>query len=165
MRSTRATAGVLIVLLVVTAIGVALAPLGAPAIGNDDTGEFRTFMEPRLAALLDSATAVDDMVSEKSRNILALRSESNRIEALVDEIDEWLATHPVPGWAEPIVRDYRDGTAKIETATDAAYAAIGSFDFSQMANMIPVFDEGTQLLRRALNALRGSAASAFVVHW
>lgn len=156
MRSPRATAAILIVLMVLTAIGVALAPLGAPALGDDDTGEFRDFMEPRLVALHESAAAVDDMVTEKSRNILALRSESSRIEALVAEIDDWLAAHDVPAWAEPVVRDYRDGAEKIQTAIDAAYAAIRSFDFSKMASMIPVFDEGTQLLQRALDTLRDS---------
>jgi hypothetical protein len=159
MRSLRTPAGILVVLMVLTALGVALAPLGAPALGDDDTGEFREFMEPRLVALHESAAAVDDMVKEKSRNILALRSESSRIEALVDEIDAWLESHDVPAWADPVVRDYRDGAAKIQTAIDAAYDAIRSFDFSKMASMIPVFDDGTQLLQRALDTLRDSAAA------
>ncbi len=157
MKSLRATGGILILMLALTAIGVALAPIGSPALSNDDTGEFREFMEPRLFALHESASAVNGMVTEKSRNILALRSESNRIEALTDEIDAWLADHDVPAWGEPVVRDYRDGTAKIDTAISAAYEAIGSFDFSAMASMIPVFDEGTDLLQRALDTLRDSA--------
>lgn len=164
MRPIRATAGILIVLMVATAIGVALVPLGTPNSSDDDTGEFRAFMEPRLAALVDSAVAVDGMVNEKSRNILALRSESNRIEVLVTEIDGWLAEHDAPAWATPIVQDYRDGTDRVQTAITAAYEAIARFDFSKMASMIPVFDEGTQLLQRALDTLRESAGAPFVVH-
>lgn len=164
MRSSRTSAGILVTLMVLTAIGVALVPLGAPAFGDDDTGEFREFMEPRLVALHESAVAVNDMVKEKSRNILALRSESSRIEALVAEIDAWLAENDVPPWGDPVVRDYRDGAGKIQTAIDAAYAAIRSFDFSKMASMIPVFDEGTQLLQRALGTLRDSPADQSVVN-
>jgi len=164
MRSRRATAGILIVLLALTTAGVALVPLGSPATGNETTGEFRAFMEPRLVALHDSASAVDSMVTEKSRNILALRSESNRIETLVAEIDGWLAEHDVPAWAEPVVRDYHDGAGTIQTAIDAAYEAIRKFDFSKMADMIPVFDEGTRLLQRALDTLRDSAGGTFVVN-
>jgi hypothetical protein len=157
MRSNRATGGIVILTMVLTAIGVALAPLGSPALGGDDSDEFQEFMEPRLVALYESASAVNAMVTEKSRNILALRSESNRIEALTDEIDTWLADHEVPAWGEPVVRDYRDGAAKVDTAISAAYGAIDSFDFSEMASMIPVFDEGTNLLQRALVTLRDSA--------
>lgn len=164
MRSIRAAAGVLVLLLAVTALGVALTPLGSPALGGAESGEFREFMEPRLAALYDSASAVNGMVAERSRNILALRSESNRIEALTDEIDTWLSTHDVPAWGEPVVRDYREGAAKIDTAIRAAYEAIGSFDFSKMASMVPVFDEGTDLLQRALDTLRSSAVRASVVN-
>lgn len=158
MRSLRATGRILILMMALTAIGVALAPIGAPSLGGDDSGEFREFMEPRLFALHESASAVNDMVTEKSRNILALRSESNRIEALTEEIDAWLADHDVPAWGDPVVRDYREGAARIDTAIDAAYEAIGSFDFSRMASMIPVFDEGTDLLQRALDTLRESAS-------
>ena len=158
MKSMRATGGILVLLMALTAIGVALAPLGSPALGGDDSDEFREFMEPRLVALYDSASAVNGMVTEKSRNILALRAESNRIEALTDEIDAWLADNEVPAWAEPVVRDYRDGSLKVETAISAAYEAIGNFDFSKMASMIPVFDEGTDLLQRALGTLRDSAS-------
>lgn len=158
MRSMRATGGILLLLMALTAIGVSLAPLGVPALGDDDSDEFRAFMEPRLMVLYESASAVNSMVTEKSRNILAIRAESNRIEALTDEIDAWLADHDVPAWAEPIVRDYREGSAKVDTAISAAYEAIGSFDFSQMASMIPVFDEGTDLLQRALDTLRETAA-------
>lgn len=165
MRSTRAAGGVLIVLMLLTMAGVALAPLGGtPAVTDDGNGEFRAYMEPRLAALLDAAVSVDGMVNDKSRNILALRAESNRIEALVDDIDAWLADHDVPAWAAPVVRDYRAGAAKIQDAIDAAYAAIRSFDFSKMAGMIPVFDEGTRLLQQALDTLRDSAGRVFVVH-
>jgi hypothetical protein len=164
MRSLRATSGILIALVVLTAVGVALAPLTSPVAGGADTDEFRSFMEPRLVALVDSSTAVNGMVKEKSRNILALRSESSRIETLVSEIDTWLTEHDAPGWADPIVRDYRDGAAKIQSAIDAAYAAIRSFDFSKMASMIPVFDEGTRLLQRALDTLRDSADTAFIVN-
>jgi hypothetical protein len=164
MKSMRTPAGVLALLLVLTTIGVALAPLGSPAVGDEDTGEFRAFMEPRLVALHESASAVNGMVQEKSRNILALRAESNRIEALTDEIDAWLAEHAVPAWGEPIVRDYREGAARIDTAITAAYEAIGSFDFSKMADMVPVFDAGTNLLQRALDTLRDSAGAPSVVN-
>ena len=106
MRSIRITGGVLILLMVLTAAGVALAPIGPPSLGGEDSGEFQEFMEPRLVALYDSASAVNDMVTKKSRNILALRSESNRIEAITEEIDAWLDAHDVPAWGEPVVQDF-----------------------------------------------------------
>lgn len=155
----RSTGMIAVALIVLTIIGVALAPIGAPALSGDDSGEFREFMEPRLLALYDSASTVNSMVSGKSRNILALRSESNRIEAITTEIDDWLADNTVPAWGEPVVEDYRAGVEKIDTAIGAAYDAISSFNFSRMADMIPVFDEGTGLIQQALDTLRESAGS------
>lgn len=159
MKSMRVTGAVLILLMVLTMIGVALSPIGTPTLGGENSGEFKAFMEPRLVALYASADAVNGMVTEKSRNILALRSESNRIEAITEEIDAWLAENDVPAWGEPVVENYREGAKLIDTAITAAYDAIRSFDFSHMASMIPVFDEGTGRIQQALDTLRGTAES------
>lgn len=149
----------LLPLAILTILGVAVVPLtsGTPG-GGDVPGqtEFRAFMEPRLVALLESSRAVNDMVSERSRNILALRSESSHIEGLVEEIDGYLAETEIPGWAQPVVDDYRTGSQHLQTAIDAAFEAIRTFDFSKMTEMVPVFGEGTRLIEQSLDTLRAS---------
>jgi hypothetical protein len=165
MKFRNGSIAVVLLLVMLTVTGVALAPLvSAPSPSGEETGDFRAFMQPRLTALLESATTVDGMVNGKSRNILALRSESNKIESITADIDAYLANHETPAWAQPVVANYRQGSQRIQTAIDAAYEAIRNFDFSKMADMIPVFDEGTRLLQRAVDGLGDTSRQSFVVH-
>jgi hypothetical protein len=146
--------GWVLILLLLTAIGVALVPLstGVPA-GTTESAEFRAYMYPRLNALLAASEEVNGMVSERSRNVLALRAESERITTLTADIDAWLASADIPAWAEPVVDDYTSGRDLILEAIDEAYAALRSFDFSAMPGMIPRFEQGTELIARALDVL------------
>jgi hypothetical protein len=166
VRTAAGMGRVVIPLLLLTMVGVALAPIatGVPSGNIDSDTDFRAFMEPRLAALLDASEKVDEMAGERSRNVLALRAESQRIEALVEDIDAYLARATVPAWAEPVVADYRAGRDLILSAIDTAYEALSSFDFSSMPEMVPLFAKGTDLLENALSVLRGSRDGAFVVH-
>lgn len=153
---------VVIPLIILTIIGVALAPLSprtpdSRTAGSDD---FTRFMEPRLAALLESSRTVEGMVSERSRNVLALRAEGQRIETIVVEIDTYLESAEIPEWAESLVQQYQDGSAKVLTAIEAAYDAIRRFDFSAIPDMIPVFSEGTSEIDAALRSLRDHEESA-----
>ena len=148
---------ILLPLILATVIGVALVPLStgtreAPGASND----FRSFMEPRLVALLASSRNVESMVTERSRNILALRAESERIETITADIEEYLRGHESPGWAEPVITHYHQGSDLIRMAIDEAYTALGSFDFSAMPDMIPLFSEGTDEIEEALGTLRDS---------
>lgn len=157
------TGWIMLALLAVTIAGVALAP---PTTGVPEGGEeFRAYLLPRLVALEAASESVDAMVRERSRNVLALRTESERIAALTDDIDAYLAAHDTPAWAEGAVADYRAGRDRLSTAIDAAWDALRSFDFSAMPEMIPIFEEGTALIRSARASLEDSAGSASVVHW
>jgi hypothetical protein len=146
---------ILFPLFLLTVLGVAITPLttGAPSPSSGTT-DFATYLEPRLAALVESSQKVETMVSGRSRNVVALRAESERIDALVSDIDAYLDAHDVPGWAEPVVSHYRDGAARIETSIEAAWEAMRTFDFSRMSEMILVFSQGTEDLETALRALK-----------
>ncbi len=155
MTITQGIRRVLLPLLLLTTLGVAMVPLTAGRLAPAAaTSDFTAFMEPRLAALVESSRKVEAMVSEHSRNVLALRAESERIDAIVEDIDRYLDDHGVPVWAGPLVSQYRDGVARIQTSMDAAYDALRTFDFSKMAEMIPVFSQGTQDLEAALRVLK-----------
>jgi hypothetical protein len=157
MRINQGIRRVLFPLFLLTVLGVAITPLttGAPSPAPD-TSDFSTYMEPRLAALVESAQKVESMVSGRSRNVVALRAESERIDALVSDIDAYLGAHDAPGWAEPVVSHYRDGAARIEMSINAAWEAMRTFDFSKMPEMIPVFSQGTEDLETALRVLKAA---------
>lgn len=142
-------------LVVITIIGVAVAPLSSPTTSTtgSDRLEFREFMEPRLLVLLDSAEEVEAMVEERSRNVVALRAEASRIEALVSEIDEYLLGTEVPASMAGVVQHYRLGTDLILTAIDGAWNALQSFDFSVVPGLIPIFSEGTDHVELAISTL------------
>ncbi len=151
---------VILALLLLTGAGAALAPLAsAPAgSGTMDAG-FVEYMEPRLQVLLESAREVEGMVSERSRNVLALRAESERITALVEQIDRYLAGRDLAPGEQRVADLYRDGADQLQRAIDSAYDALSSFDFSAMPDMIPVFSEGADLIEDALASLRTEATS------
>ncbi len=166
MRIAAIMLKVIVPLLVITTIGVALVPLAPIPVPDARSGDigFRPFMEPRLAALLESAELVEGLVSEQSRNVLALRAESTRITTLVDAIDAYLAETTIPAWAVPVVEDYRAGSDAILAAIEMAHAAIRTFDFSNMPDAIPIFASGTDDLADALNTLQSSGVQEIVVH-
>ena len=167
MITHRSDALVLLALILLTVAGAALAPLATTPAGSVSMdADFIEYMEPRLMVLLDSARQVEGMVGERSRNVLALRAESERIAALVEQIDSYLAGRDLSPSEERVADLYREGATNLERAIDSAFEALSSFDFSARPEMIPVFTEGTQLIEEALSSLRtevGSGSSYTVV--
>ena len=155
------------ILVVITMVGVAIAPLQTPISSgvSDANDEFAAFMTPRLTALLASAIEVEGMVEGRSRNVLALRAESERIESISSQIDAWLAQRELGNAEQRIADDYEAGIVRIRRAISAAYDAIGSFDFSSMPEMIPIFTEGRAYLESALAPLltESEPASSYTV--
>ena len=153
--TTFRAAAVLLALVLLTAVGVALVPLATTPAGPAALdADFVTFMEPRLQTLLDSAVDVEEMVAGRSRNILALRAESQRISSVVEQIDAYLAERSLTAKERHVAELYREGSSAMLRAVDSAYAAIGSFDFSAMPEMIPVFSTGVDRIEEAVASLR-----------
>jgi hypothetical protein len=150
---------VLVPLVILTVIGVALTPLATRPPGADNAlaDDFRTFMEPRLVALIESGHEVESLVTERSRNVLALRAESERIQALIGAIDAYLGHHQVPDWGTPAIDHYRTGVGMMLRAIDEANSALASFDFSAIPAMIPIFSDGVTEVETALRVLLDSA--------
>lgn len=166
MSIPRPAALTMLALVLVTAAGVALAPLakvpGAPDAMDSD---FVHYMEPRLRVLLASSQEVEGMVTERSRNVLALRAESERINALIEQIDVYLADRQLTREERAVADHYHAGADKVQRAIDAAYTALSSFDFSAMPAMIPVFADGTRQIEDALRTLQTEheAGSSYTV--
>ena len=146
---------IILPLVLITIVGVALAPLpsGISSPSDPDRLAFREFMEPRLLVLLDTAETVESMVQEQSRNVVALRAEAGRIESLVNEIDEYLADLEITTSVAGIIEQYRQGSELILMSIDGAWSALRSFDFSMLPELIPLFSEGTDHLERAIGML------------
>lgn len=152
----RRVAQPVILLLLVTIVGVALVPLATLPGGTTDPANvsFSEFMEPRLVALLGSSREVERMVSTRSRNILALRAESGRIDAIVEQVDDFVEKRELTANQQEVIDRYRAGTIQMQTAIAAAYEAISRFDFTGIPPMIPVFSEGARQIESALDILR-----------
>ncbi|MDQ4045152.1 MAG: hypothetical protein M3173_06870 [Chloroflexota bacterium] len=144
----------ILLLLLATAIGVALVPLATvPDSITSMDADFVEYMEPRLSVLLDSARDVEVMVSERSRNLLALRAESRRINALVEQIDTYLAARELSPEEQMVADLYRAGANDMRSAMNSATDALSRFDFSAIPRMIPVFTAGVGLIEDALAML------------
>lgn len=166
MTTYRREALVLLALILLTAASAALSPLATtPAGAGSMDADFVEYMEPRLSILLDSAREVEGMVSERSRNVLALRAESERITTLVDQIDRYLTERALAPAEQHVADLYRDGSDNLQLAIDGALDAMSSFDFSAMPEMIPIFSEGTRLIEHALASLgtEEAASSSYTV--
>jgi hypothetical protein len=143
-------------LLLITIVGVAIVPLAAPPGGTADPANysFAEFMEPRLTVLLGSSREVERLVSTRSRNILALRAESERMDAIIEQIDAFVEERELTADQQVVVDRYRAGTTQMQTAISAAFEAISRFDFTGIPAMIPVFSEGARQIESALDTLR-----------
>lgn len=144
--------------MIITSFGVAQVPL-ATGIStlprpNDDT--FAGFMERRLTDLSESTEAVSQMVQSRSRNILALQAEADRIEKRIQEIDAFLADVNMTPDQVQVAQTYQRGRDLIFEAIEIARSSITSFDFSDIPRAIPIFDDGKALIDEALTMVRFS---------
>jgi hypothetical protein len=169
VRRVMARRSSVVLLLVITTAGVALVPLATGPGGTSDPAKvsFAEFMEPRLAALLGSSQEVEHLVSGRSRNILALRAKSERIDAIIEQVDGFVEDRQLTSDEQLVVDRYRAGTTQMQTAIAAAYAAISRFEFSGIPAMIPVFSDGVRQIESALDMLRtvnGTGSSYTGIH-
>lgn len=146
---------VILPLVLITMVGVALAPLpsGISSPSDPDRLAFREFMEPRLRVLLEAAETVESMVQDRSRNVVALRAEASRIESLVNEIDEYLVNLEIADSMTGVIQQYHLGSELILTSVDGAWSALRSFDFSMLPELIPLFSQGTDHIENAIGML------------
>lgn len=150
MRHSLPARSAVLVLLLLTATGVALAPLptGAPPASNPDS--ITGYVVPRMVALNETITSVRGMIEERSRNIVALRANADRIDRLVAEIDRWISESGEAHLVADAVREYELGRDTVREAIDDARTALATFDFSGMAALVGQFDRGSGHLETAL---------------
>lgn len=151
----------LILLFLLTTVGVALTPLtqGTPATRPDQATGFHEYVLPRLIALNESVGKVESMVAERSRNVLALQAHADKIEALTEQIDDYLASESYHGEYGEIVGQYRLGRDIVLSAITEARESLRSFDFSSIPALTTRFADGSDRLEDALALLQGMEQS------
>lgn len=146
------------ILLLVTSLGTALVPLAtfnSEVAPSSDTN-FRNVMLPRLTTLADSVDEVETLVSNRSRNVLALQAHATRIETVVLEIDDYLDSPEYDGEHPDVVEHYELGRDAVLGVIGAAQAALRSFEFDSISELVPRFADGAELLREAVALLENA---------
>ncbi len=141
-----------IILLAMTLVGTAIVPLHSPR-ETRSSESFQQMMLPRLTVLADSVGEVELLVSTRSRNMLALQAHASRIETVVAEIDNWLASPSYDGRQADVVKRYLLGRDSVLLAIGDAQLALQSLDFASIPKLVPQFSVGADHLRGALELL------------
>lgn len=157
MRHLHRWLSLLVPLLLLTMIGVALVPLAtvSPSAQRGE-GDFYAYVTPRLVALVDAVERVESLVANRSRNIIALQANADRIETQIEEIDRYLLSSDYRGDHATVVNHYRHGSDSIIVAIEQARTAMRTFDFAAIPNLIPMFTSGSKELSAALSLLQST---------
>ncbi len=144
-----------VILLLVTSLGIALVPPGTfnPNVDPNSNAGFRDVMLPRLTVIAASVDEVESLVSNRSRNILALQGRATSIETVVAQIDDYLASVENEDEHPAAVEHYELGRDDVLAAIDEAQSAMRSFDFESIPELIPLFADGAEHLRKAVALL------------
>lgn len=166
-RSTRfppfSRSVVILALIALGAVGISLAgagqtrtyaPLALSGTFTPAETAYLDYVSPRLEELVDEMTAVTALVNAKSRNVIALNSHGNRIEAISGEITDWGDRNGIPPRFAPIDAQIRHGSEIALDTMSRARKALLTLDFAAIPNLIPEFDEGGADLNAALSAMR-----------
>jgi hypothetical protein len=146
------------ILLLVTALGVAMSTASNIALGEPkpasqtltvDERTYYEFVAPRLDRLVVEIDGVVTMVEGKSRDILALTISGDRIEALTDEIVGYGEAHGVPSRFASVHDLIVGGTTDVTYIFDQARAALRRFDFSRITTLVSHFDSAAQTIHLA----------------
>lgn len=163
----------LVLLLLVTMIGVSISTASDIALGTAApasetlTVDERTYYEyvaPRLDRLVSEVDDVVTMVDGRSRDIIALSVSGDRIEALIDEIVDFEATHGVPERFADVHMLIIDGSDTVAYTFGEARTALRTFNFSHMSSLVQQFGIAAQTLHNAQDQMLAVAGVAPARH-
>lgn len=160
--SSRPARWGIILLIVLTATGVFIssadiielevATSTSQRLSVDETTYYE-YVAPRLDRLVVEMDDVSKMVTERSRDVVALSVSGNRIERLSSEIRAFGEANGVPERFSSPHQQITDGAEIATFAFGKARSALARFDFSAMPTLLTNFNEAADTLHAAQDEL------------
>lgn len=137
--------------------------LGAPSTSTTLTSDELAYVNTigvRILAMNGELQAISDLVSTHSRNVLELNRRGSRVETLAAEMDAFRKEAPVPSRFVALDIKAQSATTVALDAISQARAALSSFDFSGIADLIPSFNQAALTMDSAASSLESLVREA-----
>ncbi len=124
-------------------------------------GEEATYFDyvaPRLHAVIVEGDALIELSATKSRNVFALRRGQNRIDAMLDELDDERRSGEPPPRFSQAHQTYVAAAADMRAGIDDSRTAISHLDWDAVLGAAATFRQGVdgaKIARRELDAAAG----------
>jgi hypothetical protein len=138
---------------------VALPTGAAPSLTGEGSRLYETISRPMRVAAAES-TLLAELGEARSRNVIEIRTRTERLSDALAEIDRALETEPIPEVYQPVVSEYREAAAAVRATIADAGQAFASFDFPALREAVAGFRKGADALvstTRELDAVAGIA--------
>lgn len=154
--------GLLLVIMMIGAVWIMFSTASLPQLSetpaisadtNADEGEYLAYVTPRLDALIEDNDEVATLVEERSRNIIMLAQHGNRIETVVEDLEQYADEHTVPPRFEQVHDDILAGGTEVVAIIDSARSAMLQFDFTSLPELLDRFEDASEALTGARDEL------------
>jgi hypothetical protein len=142
-------------------VAIAPAPAGtalptAAALSPADDAFYR-YVGARMRALSAESAKLVELGEARSRNVMELQIRANRIDQISGQIDDYLATSPVPPRFQPALDRYTAAVAIMRAGIAATKSAFFAFDWDGVAAGLATFEQGTSQLDSSYRLLQEAA--------
>jgi hypothetical protein len=124
-------------------------PPPAAAALTPDEKAYYDYVAPRLHDLVAELDLLAEMGSQKSRNIIVLERHYTRASDLIDEIQTYQASHPLPARFAPAATPLAAGVAEVNAAMSNAESAFYKLQFAKLGELLAEFKGGAQTVNEA----------------
>ncbi len=133
-------------------------PVG-PSLTREEIA-FYEYIAPRLRAVTAEAAKLAELGRERSRNVIELQRRGERVSDISQQIDDYVASGPVPARFAPGIRRYAVGIVAVRRAIEESRAAFVSFDWDRVARAVEEMEDGADDLAAAVRELEEAAGTA-----
>lgn len=128
-------------------------PPPAAAALTPDEKAYYDYVAPRLHDLVAELNLLAAMGSQKSRNIIVLERHYTRASDLIDEIQKYQASHPLPDRFAPAATPLAAGVAEVNSAMSNAESAFYKLQFAKLGPLLAEFKGGAATIDEAVTLL------------
>jgi hypothetical protein len=128
-------------------------PPPAAAALTPDEKAYYDYVALRLHDLVAELNLLAEMGSQKSRNIIVLERHYTRASELIDEIQKYQATHPLPERFAPAATPLAAGVAEVNAAMNDAESAFYKLQFAKLGELLTEFKGGASTVNEAVTML------------
>lgn len=128
-------------------------PPPAAAALTPDEKAYYDYVAPRLHDLVAELNLLAGMGSQKSRNIIVLERHYTRASDLIDQIQKYQASHPLPARFSPAATPLAAGIAEVNASMSNAESAFYKLQFAKLGALLAEFKGGAATIDEAVTLL------------